>query len=151
MNYLYKHPNCSSILAFQFLCGNSRKVVPWKSCIISCGCGLTSSTSSSFFSSYTVACVLLVLVRYGRSRVDLPPLVVMALTFSRLVAKGRAVTSWANYESIFLLYLSWSLMAEEKLSILIFIFSKTLSLEACFLEIFSLILASSKIKFLKYG
>ena len=42
-------------------------------------------------------------------------------------------------------------MQEEKLSILIFMFSKTLSLKASFLEIFSLILACSKIKSLKDG
>jgi hypothetical protein len=38
-----------------------------------------------------------------------------------------------------------------KRSILVFIFSRTLSLEASFLEIFSLILACSKIKSLKDG
>ena len=42
-------------------------------------------------------------------------------------------------------------MVEEKLSILVFMFFKTLSLEASFLEIFSLILACSKIKSLKDG
>ena len=42
-------------------------------------------------------------------------------------------------------------MAEEKLSILVFMFSRTLSLKASFLEIFSLILACSKIKSLKDG
>ena len=42
-------------------------------------------------------------------------------------------------------------MAEEKLYILVFIFSRTLSLKASFLEIFSLILACSKIKSLKDG
>ena len=42
-------------------------------------------------------------------------------------------------------------MAEEKLSILVFIFSRTLSLEASFQEILSLILACSKIKYLKDG
>ena len=40
-------------------------------------------------------------------------------------------------------------MAQEKLSILVFIFSRTLSLKASFLEILSLILACSKIKSLK--
>ena len=54
-----------------------------------CACGL----DSSFSSSCIAASVLLVLDGYGGSRVDLPPLVVMALTFSRLVAKGRAVAS----------------------------------------------------------
>jgi hypothetical protein len=57
----------------------------------------------------------------------------MALTFSRLVAKGRATTNWAICDSIFLLSLSWSFIAEEKLSILGFMFSRTLSLEASFL------------------
>ena len=42
-------------------------------------------------------------------------------------------------------------MVEEKLSILVFIFSKTLSLKASFLEILSLILACSKIKSIKDG
>ena len=40
-------------------------------------------------------------------------------------------------------------MVEEKLSILLFIFSRTLSIEASFLEILSLILASYKINSLK--
>jgi hypothetical protein len=48
----------------------------------------------------------------------------MALTFSRLVAKGRAEANWANCNSIVLLKLSWSFMAEEKLSILVFMFSR---------------------------
>jgi hypothetical protein len=42
-------------------------------------------------------------------------------------------------------------MAEEKLSILVFISSGTFSLKAIFLEIFSLILACSKIKSLNDG
>ena len=42
-------------------------------------------------------------------------------------------------------------MAEEKLSILVFMFSRTLSLKTSFLEIFSLILTYSKIKYLKDG
>jgi hypothetical protein len=42
-------------------------------------------------------------------------------------------------------------VAEEKLSILVFMFSRTSSLKASFLEIFSLILVCSKIKSLKYG
>jgi len=42
-------------------------------------------------------------------------------------------------------------MAEEKLSILVFMFSRTLSLKARFFEIFSLILACSKIKSIKDG
>jgi hypothetical protein len=42
-------------------------------------------------------------------------------------------------------------MAEEKLSILLFMFSKTLSLKASLLEILSLILACSKIRSLKDG
>jgi hypothetical protein len=37
----------------------------------------------------------------------------MALTFSTLVAKGRAGANWANCNSIFLLKLSWSFTAEE--------------------------------------
>jgi hypothetical protein len=48
----------------------------------------------------------------------------MALTFSRLVAKGRAEANWANCNSMFLLKVSWSFMAEEKLFILVFMFSR---------------------------
>jgi hypothetical protein len=75
----------------------------------------------------------------------------MALTFSRLVAKGRAEANWANCNSMFLLKVSWSFMAEEKLFILVFIFSRILSLNASLLEIVSLILAYSKIESLKDG
>jgi hypothetical protein len=46
------------------------------------------------------------------------------------VATGNAVANCAIFVSIFLLYLSWSLMADEKLSILTFISSKVLSLIA---------------------
>jgi hypothetical protein len=42
-------------------------------------------------------------------------------------------------------------MAEEKLSILVFMFSKTLSLKTSLLKILSLILAYSKIRSLKDG
>jgi hypothetical protein len=42
-------------------------------------------------------------------------------------------------------------MVEENLYILVFMFSRTLSLKASFLEIFSLILACSKMKSLKDG
>jgi hypothetical protein len=42
-------------------------------------------------------------------------------------------------------------MAEEKLSILVFMFSRILSLNASLLEILSLILTCSKIKSLKSG
>jgi hypothetical protein len=39
---------------------------------------------------------------------------VIALTFSRLVAKGRVEANWANCTSIFLLKIICSLTAEEK-------------------------------------
>ena len=58
---------------------------------------------TSFSSSCIVAGVLLVFVGYGGSRVDFPLVVVMALTFSKLVAKGRAVTNWAICHSMLLL------------------------------------------------
>jgi hypothetical protein len=40
---------------------------------------------------------------YGGSQVDLPPLMVIALTYSWLVAKGSAVDNCAICDSIFLL------------------------------------------------
>jgi hypothetical protein len=56
--------------------------------------------------------------------------VVIALTFSWLVATGIAEANWANCNSIFLLKIICSLTAEEKLSILALIPSKILSLKA---------------------
>jgi hypothetical protein len=65
------------------------------------------------------------------------------------VATGITEANWANCNSIFLLKIICSLIAEEKLSILALIPSKILSLKASLFAMLSLILAYSKIKSLK--
>jgi len=62
--------------------------------------------------------------------VELPLLVVIFFTCLGLVATDNAIANCAIFASIFLLYSSWSLMADEKLSNLTFISSKVLSLIA---------------------
>jgi hypothetical protein len=56
------------------------------------------------------------------------------------VATGNAAANYAFFASIFLLYSSWSLMVDEKLSILLIISSKVLSLIASLAVISRLIL-----------
>jgi hypothetical protein len=86
--------------------------VSQQSCYNLYSCG--KSPSSSFSSSaYTITGVLPAPFGYGGSRVDLPPLVVIALTFSWLVATGIAEANWANCNSIFLLKIICFLTAEE--------------------------------------
>ena len=62
--------------------------------------------------------------------VELPLLVVIDLTCSGLVATGNAAANCAIFSSIYLLYSSWLLMADNKLSILSIIPPKVLSLIA---------------------
>ena len=64
---------------------------------------------------------------------------------------GTVAASWAICDSIILLKLCWFLMAEERLSILLLMFSNILSLEASFLDKFSIILAWLEINSLKDG
>jgi hypothetical protein len=128
------------------------KLVSWKSCLISCGsCGVTSSTSSSSSITGTAFVLLDIPFGYGGSCVDLPPLVVILFTYSRLVETSSVADNHAICISIFLLKLSCSFMAKEKVSILAFILSKILSLEIIILDKLSLILACSKINSLKGG
>jgi hypothetical protein len=107
--------------------------------------------SSLSASTCTATGILPAPFRYGGSRVDLLSLVVIALTFSRLVATGRVEANWANCNSTFLLKIIYSLTTEEKLFILALILSKILSLQASLLATLSLILAYSEIRSLKDG
>jgi hypothetical protein len=107
--------------------------------------------SSFSASAYTVTGVLPAPFGYGGSREDLLPLVVIALTFSRLVAIGRVEANWANCNFTFLLKIIYSLTVEEKLFILALILSMILSLQASLFALLSLILTCSEIRSLKDG
>ena len=82
---------------------------------------------------------------------ELPLLAEIFFTWSRLVVTGKVEANYAIFISIFLLYSSWSLMADEKLSILTFIASKGLSLLASLALISRLILDCCIIISLKEG
>jgi hypothetical protein len=84
----------------------------------------TSSTSSSSSITGTAFVLLDIPFGYRGSYVDLPPLVVILFTCSGLVETSSAADNHAICISIFLLKLSYSFMAEEKVSILAFILSK---------------------------
>ena len=146
------------MVGFRVRVGNGKKLVSANSYgAVSSSCSLFCDEGSSSLCSFSLPTWL----GFGGSRVDLPPLVVTALTFSRefsgcsgifpALSTGIAATIWANCVYIILLKLNWFLTEKVKPSIFELIFSIIFSLETSFFMIFSFILACPRTKSFKEG